>query len=176
VLRVKAPRGTGLDPDRQEVTMRNIWDTWQEFDRLWADMDRLGRRAGGGRGMVARPALRIRETEDAYHVSADVPGVPLENVTVEAHGQVLRFTATRIDDPGGGPARYEQTLSLPQDIDAAAIDARLLNGVLDLMIPKPEQAKPRRVTVMAGAREPEAIEAGDGTVREQGRELAGTAD
>jgi HSP20 family molecular chaperone IbpA len=108
-------------------------------------------------------------------VSADVPGVPLENVAVEAHGQVLRFTATRIDDPGGAPVRYERTLSLPQDIDAGAIDARLLNGVLDLLIPKPDQARPRRVAVTAGAREPETIEAGDGTVREEERELAGTA-
>jgi HSP20 family protein len=175
VPRVSTPRGAGLDPDRQEVTMLNIWDSRQEFDRLWADMDRLGRRAGGGRGMVVRPALRLRETEDAYHVSADVPGVPLENVAVEAHGQVLRFTATRIDDPGGAPVRYERTLSLPQDIDAGAIDARLLNGVLDLLIPKPDQARPRRVAVTAGAREPETIEAGDGTVREEERELAGTA-
>ena len=51
------------------------------------------------------------------------------------------------DGGEGTAARYEQTLSLPQDIDAGAIDARLLNGVLDLTIPKPEQAKPRRVTV-----------------------------
>lgn len=155
--------------------MLNVWDSWHELDRLWADMDRLARRPGGGRGMVARPALRIRETPDAYHVSADVPGVPLENVAVEAHGQVLRFTATRIDGAEAMPARYEQTLTLPQDIDAGAIDARLLNGVLDLVIPKPEQAKPRRVTVTAGAREPETIEAGAGTVRDGDRELAGTA-
>jgi HSP20 family protein len=156
------------------MTMLNMWDTWHEFDRLWADMDRLARRAGGGRGMIARPALRIRETEDAYHVSADVPGVPLENVEVEAQGPVLRFTATRIDGAEGMPARYEQTLTLPQDIDPGAIEARLLNGVLDLTIPKPEQAKPRRVTVTAGAGEPQAIEAPEGTVREGPRELAGT--
>ena len=61
--------------------MLNMWD---EFDRLWADMDRLARRTGGARGGVVRPALRIRETEEAYHVSADVPGVPLENLDVEA--------------------------------------------------------------------------------------------
>ena len=155
--------------------MMNVWDPWHDFDRLWADMDRLARRSGGGREIVARPALRIRETKDAYHVSADVPGVPLENVEVEAHGQVLRFRATRIDGAEGMPARYEQTLTLPQDIDAAGIDARLLNGVLDLVIPKPEQARPRRVTVMAGAREPETIEAGEGSVREGDRELAGTS-
>jgi HSP20 family protein len=159
---------------REVMTMLNMWDTWHEFDRLWADMDRLARRAGGGRGMVARPAVRIRETEDAYHVSADVPGVPLENVEVEAQGQVLRFTATRIDGAEGMPARYEQTLTLPQDIDADAIEARLLNGVLGLTIPKPEQTKPRRVTVTAGAREPEAIETGADTVREGARELTGS--
>jgi HSP20 family molecular chaperone IbpA len=155
--------------------MLNVWDQWQEFDRLWADMDRLARRTGGGRGTVARPALRIRETQDAYHVSADVPGVPLENVEVEAHGEILRFRATRIDGAEGTPARYEQTLALPQEIDAAAIDARLLNGVLDLRIPKPERAKPQRVTVMAGAHEPEAIEAGEGTVREGDRAPAEAA-
>src|SRR6476661_4103266 len=82
---------------REVTTMMNVWDAWHDFDRLWADMDRLARRSGGGRETVARPALRIRETKDAYHVSADVPGVPLENVEVEAHGEILRFRATRID-------------------------------------------------------------------------------
>ena len=51
----------------------------------------------------------------------------------------------------------------------------LLNGVLDLRIPKPERAKPQRVTVTAGAREPEAIEAGEGTVRQGERTPAQTA-
>jgi HSP20 family protein len=136
-------------------------------------MDRLARRTGGARGGVVRPALRIRETEEAYRISADIPGVPLENVDVEAHGQVLRFTARRADGSEGMAARYEQTLTLPQDIDAGTIDARLLNGVLDLTIPKPEQVKPRRVMVTAGAHEPAAIEAGEGSVREGERDLAG---
>jgi HSP20 family molecular chaperone IbpA len=160
-------------PSRRHLEVMTVMNMWDEFDRLWADMDRLARRAGGARGGVVRPALRIRETQDAYHVSADVPGVPLENLDVEAHGQVLRFTARRADGPEVSATRYEQTLSLPQDIDAAAIDARLLNGVLDLTIPKPEQAKPRRVTVTAGAQEPPAIEAGEGSVREG--EAAGAA-
>jgi HSP20 family protein len=168
----RAVRAAGVNEHREVMTMLNMWD---EFDRLWADMDRLARRTGGARGGVVRPALRIRETEEAYHVSADVPGVPLENLEVEAHGQVLRFTARRADGVDGMAARYEQTLSLPQDIDAGAIDARLLNGVLDLTIPKPEQAKPRRVTVTAGVQEPPAIEAGDGTVREGDGQLAGAA-
>jgi HSP20 family molecular chaperone IbpA len=152
--------------------MQNLWDPWSELERLWADMDRLGGRTGGGREMVARPTLRVRETADAYRVSADLPGVPLENLEVEAHGQVLRLTARRADAGEGVVARYEQTLALPQDIDAGAIDARLLDGVLALTIPKPEQARPRRVTVTAGAHEQPVIEAGEGTVRHDDREPA----
>ncbi len=154
--------------------MQNLWDPWHELDRLWADMDRLARRAGDGREMVARPAFRVRETAEAYRVRADLPGVPLENLEVEAHGQVLRVKARRADAGEGVVARYEQTLTLPQDIDAGAIEARLLDGVLDLTIPKPEQVRPRRVTVTAGAHEPPVIEAGEGTVRGDDREPAGT--
>jgi HSP20 family molecular chaperone IbpA len=153
------------------MAMMNVWD---EFDRLWADMDRLARRTGV-RGGLIRPALRIRETDDAYHVSADIPGVPLENLEVEAHGQVLRFTGRRADVSDESAGRYEQTLTLPQDIDAGAIDARLHDGVLDLTVPKPEHAKPRRVTVTAGAQEQPAIEAGEGSVREGAPELAGAS-
>lgn len=155
--------------------MKNMWDPWHEFDRLWADMDRLATKTGGGSEMVARPALRIREAADAYFVSADLPGVPLENLEVEAHGQVLRVKGRRADGGAGVVSRYEQTLSLPQDIDADAIDARLVDGVLDLTIPKPEQAKPRRVSVTAGAHQQNTIEAGEGTVKEDEREPAGAA-
>jgi HSP20 family protein len=68
--------------------MLNLWDSWQELDRLRSEMDRLfGRYAAGApseQGVVVRPVMRLQETEEAYRVSVDLPGVPSEAIEVEA--------------------------------------------------------------------------------------------
>jgi HSP20 family protein len=155
--------------------MLNLWDSWQELDRLRSEMDRLfGRYAAGApseQGVVVRPVMRLQETEEAYRVSVDLPGVPSEAIEVEAQGQGLRVRAIRGGADAGYEARYEQFLTLPQGVDADRIEGRHVDGVLELTIPKPEQVKPRRVEIASGAgQRPASIEAGE-PARE--RELAG---
>jgi HSP20 family protein len=142
--------------------MFDPWDPWQEFDRLRGEVDRLfGRYAGAGGadpdGVPVRPATRLRETDDAYRVSVDLPGVSAGDVDVEARGRTLRLRARRGGAEDDVRLSYEQTLRMPDGADLADVGARLADGVLVLTVPKRREALPRRVEVLPG----EAAAAGD---------------
>ena len=148
--------------------MLEMWDPWQEFDRLRGEVDRvLGRYAGAGREEASvRPVTRIRETEDAYRLSIDLPGVPSDAIEVEARGRGLRLRADRIDAEDGLHLRYERLLTLPDGADPGGVEARHEDGVLLLRVPKRAEAMPRRVEIVSGARgAPADLEAGGATGR-----------
>lgn len=152
--------------------MLELWDPWQDFDRLRGEVDRLFGRFGaagseGGAGAALRPATRFREAEDAYHVNIDLPGVPQDAIEIEARGRTLRVRAVRED--GDARMRYERTLALPESADPGEIEARHANGVLELTVAKRRETLPRRVEIMSGdADSAPQIEAGD-------RELVGAS-
>jgi len=109
-----------------------------------------------GRAFV--PDVDIREDEQALWLWADMPGVVQDQVEVEIHDDVLRIEG-RIcaDDYGGLSPVYTEykvgnyirrfTLADAQQFDRDAIAARLVNGVLEVKLPKAEKVKPRRIPV-----------------------------
>lgn len=146
--------------------MLDLWDPWQEFDRLRGEVDRLFGRyaeaARGGQDVALRPMSRVREDVDRYVLSVDLPGVREGDIDVEAQGQRLRLSATRHLDGDEREVRYERLFVLPDGADGGRIEARLADGVLVLEIPKRDEVKPRRVEIAAGGGERLAtIEAGE---------------
>ncbi len=106
------------------------------------------------------PATDIYEKEDAILVRCDVPGVAQEQIDIRLDNTELEITATQAD--GGqegmellmgeyGTGVFRRRFTVPQLIDREKIRARLRNGVLDIELPKAEQAKPRRIEITAGA-------------------------
>jgi HSP20 family protein len=104
------------------------------------------------------PAVDIYESEQALTLVADMPGVPLENVDIdldadqltirgmvpqkaENNGRVLFKEYTAGD--------YYRQFTLSNDIDREKIQASMKNGVLKLVLPKAEAAKPRKISVQA---------------------------
>lgn len=151
--------------------MLDLWDQWQDFDRLRGEVDRLfGRYAGTGQAgqtdMAVRPATRFREGEDAYRLSVDLPGVAPDAIEVEAQGRTLRVRADRGGRDDEVRMRYERLVALPEAADPGGIEARHSNGVLELMIPKSQEAMPRRVEILPGDIDATAgIETGEGAER-----------
>jgi HSP20 family protein len=104
------------------------------------------------------PLADVTETEDAYLVEIDLPGVDRKDLTVEVAGDQLRVSGEIVEKEKVGWLRHRtrrvgqftyQTL-LPGGIDTEHISADLANGVLSVRVPKTETAKPRRITVNAG--------------------------
>jgi HSP20 family protein len=138
-----------------------LWDTTQQLDRLWGEMDRLFGETFGGFGalpregegrQVLRPAMSVEEADDAFGIAVDLPGVRPEGLDVEIHGGTLRIRAVRDERRA-----YECRLPLPEPLDRERVRADLRDGVLYLALPKREEGRPRKVAIGAGERT--AIEA-----------------
>ena len=139
------------------------WDPAYEVDSLQSEVNRIfDGFFGGGRqpnGTARRwvPAMDLAETEDELVLTADLPGMSEDDVSIEIKDRVLTISGERADvrehqDRGyhrversvGG---FSRSLSLPDGIDADRVAASFDRGVLEVTIPKPEERKPHRVEI-----------------------------
>ena len=100
------------------------------------------------------PAMDLAETEDAYVLRADLPGLDPAEVAIELQDRVLTIAGERTAEKEIGYHRVERafgafrrSLTLPEGVDADAITASFEQGVLTVRVPKPEERKPRRVEI-----------------------------
>jgi HSP20 family protein len=148
---------------------RELQSLQQEMNRLFGTFFDSPAGATGNGGALRRwiPAMDLVETGDHFVLRADLPGVAEEDVNVELEDNVLTIAGERRgehEDQAEGYYRIERatggfarSLTLPEGIDPASIDASFSNGVLEVRIPKPEERKPRRVAISVGGQSP-AIE------------------
>jgi len=124
-------------------------DVAQEMSRTPSDRDRVH----------LHPPVDIVEDSRGITLYADLPGVDLAGLGVHVEGDTLfvEGVSNLALPQGTKPVYAEQRslafrrrFSLSGDLDTAAIDARLANGVLTVRIPKTPAAQPRRIEVKAG--------------------------
>jgi HSP20 family protein len=149
------------------------WDSSRELSSLQAEMNRLfqtffdtpasgsGSGSGGNSGLRRwRPPMDLVETEDHFVLRADLPGVDENDVKVELEDSVLTISGERRHEQEvkqGGYYRIERAsgnfarqLTLPDGVDADAVEASFDKGVLEVRIPKPAEHQPRRVAISVG--------------------------
>jgi HSP20 family protein len=126
----------------------------QEFERLF------GRNGGSARSVDAGvPALNVWQNDDNFIVEAEVPGLQMNEIELLVdRGNLLTLKGERIAPHAEsatwhrrerGFGSFSRTIELPGMIDAEGVEAVLKNGVLTITLPKPEEAKPRKVAVKA---------------------------
>ncbi len=102
------------------------------------------------------PAIDIDESAEEYVVSADLPGIKKEDISIDCAGNQLTISAERkyeSDDSKKGNRRerfhgtYQRSFTLPQGVDASKIEASYEGGVLAVHIPKGETVKSRRIQI-----------------------------
>jgi HSP20 family protein len=149
------------------------WEPLREAAALHTELSRLmnGLFEGNGRQTQAWvPTLDVWETEDALVYAFDLPGIPQEKIEVDVEDGTLTVSATRERQETVGDDRYRRyerrfgsftrAVGLPQGVSAESIAASYENGVPEIRVPKPEQAKPKRIAVnVAGSTQPPTIEA-----------------
>lgn len=148
-------------PVRQASTSPARWDPWRDLDALTNQVNQLFQSSlvpwSGVAGGWA-PAVDVEETDDAYLVEAEVPGVSQDDLQVEVSGGVLRISGELKERERVGILRrrtrrtgqFEFQTTLPSAVDSNAISASLHDGVLTVRVPKAAEAKPRRIEVTAG--------------------------
>ena len=110
-------------------------------------------------GVVFTPAVDIFESEKEITLVADMPGVNAQNLTIDLRDDILTLRGEV--KPQDGPneqsllreyqvGAYHRQFTLSETIDQKKIDAKLKDGVLQLILPKAEKAVPRKITVKAG--------------------------
>ena len=108
-----------------------------------------------GAGDEYAPAGDLEETDDAFVLELDLPGVARDNVRVDATGRRVAVQGRRMEKERTGmvwhstrPAgTFAFEVILPMPVDDSAVTATLVDGVLTVRIPKPGAAKTARVAV-----------------------------
>ena len=102
------------------------------------------------------PPVNLLEDDDVLVVRVEVPGVKAEQLTIEAEGQALRISGKREPRvPAEGTylrrerwsGEFSRSLELAAELDPAAAQASLRNGVLKVRVPRREEARPRQIEI-----------------------------
>jgi HSP20 family protein len=139
------------------------WDPFREFEQLQEEMGRLVQSvwspAGVGNGGAWTPFADVEETEDAWVIEVELPGVDRKDVNVEMRNSELVISGDVKEKERKGILRrrarrtghFEYHVTLPRESDEERIEAKLHDGILTVRVPKTEQeqAKPRRIEVKA---------------------------
>jgi HSP20 family protein len=153
------------------------WEPLRELSSLQSEMNRLFNTVfdptttagSSGAAQLRRwmPAMDLVETEEHFVLRADLPGMSEEDVRIELEDTVLTVSGERKaehEQREEGFHRVERafgafsrTLTLPKGIDPEAISASFDKGVLEVRVPKPQETRPRRITIGVNGRQ-EAIE------------------
>jgi HSP20 family protein len=112
---------------------------------------------GGGNGGAWMPVTDIEETEDAWLIEAELPGVNKKDLDVELRDTELIISGEIKEKERKGVLRrqtrktgqFEYRVTLPGTADQEHVEANLHDGVLTVRVPKSDTAKPRRIEVKA---------------------------
>lgn len=104
-------------------------------------------------------ALDVAESDERYVVRADLPGISLEDISVNIHDDLLTISAETASESADESKRvlvrerrvgkFSRSLRFPAPVNGDAVEAGLENGVLSVSVPKADGAKPRQIPVRA---------------------------
>jgi HSP20 family protein len=114
------------------------------------------------------PALDISERKDAYLVTVELPGVKMDDLQITLEDSLLTIQGERQVTNDASEQQFHRverrygafrrSITLPAHVMADAVEASLEDGVLQIVVPKAEEAKPKRIQVRPGGQR-EVIEA-----------------
>jgi len=130
---------------------------WNEIDRMRRDMDKVFSNYGRTIDKARFPLVNIYDKQDNVVVTAELPGLIKENVSITFTGNVLTISG-KIDTPAKTKnmtmirqersyGEFEKSLRIPAKIEQNRISALFNNGILTITMPKSEEAKPRTITI-----------------------------
>jgi HSP20 family protein len=147
-------------PARRSGATMTRYDPFSEFNRLtrqltqlvddrWPDLPSVLGRDGFS------PPVDVEETDDAYLIELDLPGVDKKDIDIEATGRQLVVQGERKEKERVGVlrrqtrtvGRFRYEVVLPEDINGDAVEANMQEGVLRLRVPKQQGKNKRRIEV-----------------------------
>jgi len=103
------------------------------------------------------PPLNVTQDSDNYYVRAELPGIKAADISVTALRNRVSIAGKREISKEAEKASYHRreraegefsrTVTLPSEVAADKVEARYLDGILQLTLPKAEETKPRQIAV-----------------------------
>ncbi len=153
------------------ITTRTTYPFSQTLDRMGTLNRVLDQMLPDGLRAAAPtwvPALEVAERADAYLIAADLPGVREDQLEIGFENNVLTLRGTKAPSftaNAEGALRvhvlerqsgtFERSVRLPEYVEGDRIEARLVDGVLHVTVPKSPAAQPRRIQISRDDRAPQ---------------------
>jgi len=140
----------------------SLWQGFGEVERLQQDMNRLfsnylGDRGTRQLGFGVFPPLNVSEDVNSLFIRAELPGVKPDDIEISVEGDTLTLRGER-KLPGAATGvsyhrrereagRFRRVISLNAKINPNAVEAHFKHGVLEIVLPKADEVKPRQIAV-----------------------------
>ena len=147
-----------------------MWTGWNDIDRMFNAMDLLQNRMNRtfpDHGKLRRfpmawdvamsgPKTNLYDAGDHLEMKVEVPGMTKDDLNIKIQGNYLEIGGSRKSDtPEGytvhrverGTTAFSRSYTLPSDVDSEKVEASLADGLLTLILPKSEAAKPKQISI-----------------------------
>jgi len=149
LIRIREPRTAPVQTNVVEPfrLMRNFlrWDPYRDFGFLDEPANAF------------MPSFDVKESADAYHFVADMPGIRKEDLDIQLAGNRLTLSGRRETESSDKEftcysqersfGSFTRSFTLPEEVESAKVVAELRDGVLHLMVPKSPEVRPRKISV-----------------------------
>lgn len=143
--------------------LENQLNGLSELDWFRRDLDRLlnGTRNYEGSGASAGvfPLLNVTQDADNFYIRSEIPGMSLEELDVSVTGRNVSIAGERkipVEDQKvryhrreREAGRFRRQLNLPTDVQSEKVQAKYRHGMLMIVLPKAESAKPKKISISA---------------------------
>jgi HSP20 family protein len=147
------------------------WDPFQDLRSAQDEMAQMnpmlahalglhGQQQGSATTTAWAPALDISERKDAYLVTVELPGLEADDLEIMLEDGLLTIQGERFFAHDSSEQQFHRverrygafrrSITLPAQVIAEQIEASFENGVLQILVPKMEEAKPKRIQVRPG--------------------------
>jgi HSP20 family protein len=132
---------------------------FSELERMRRQLERVFEGPAMARRDLAGvfPLINLTENKDSFFIRAELPGLKPEDLDIQATANSVSISGERKIPTEDKNARYHRrereagrfsrVVGLPSEINSGKVDASLVNGVLTVVVPKAEMAKPRQISV-----------------------------
>jgi HSP20 family protein len=154
------------------MTAMTSWDLFEDLRTAQDELLRLsargnwrpGQQRDGAIGTAAwAPAVEIAERRDAYLVAVEIPGVSPDDIQItfedglltirgERHRPEMEASAEQVHRSEHRYGAFRRSITLPSHVEADKIEASAQDGVLQILVPKPREARAKRIRVRPGER------------------------
>lgn len=135
------------------IPRNSLFDLDHFFDNSWLSLNH------GGKGGTFAPRVDVKEQDNAYHISAELPGINKNNIQVSLHNGILRLEAEtkqeNVEEKDGKIIRQERrygkftrSFDLGPNVQESDISARFEDGVLTLVAPKAPQEDSKTLSLI----------------------------